>query len=594
MVQADLVFKAGKGRIFWLGAHKLLVGTELARLRALGYEVFNPPYLSHVSDQSVAATWDQSQPTTLPPEIFDKLSKYNFFYNSISPEIAEILNTYFDAVVVTIVARWMSEIVRVYDGTCIYRAYGQTHLLAEEFELCGVRPLIESRDNFHFCPHADETMEQEADWLRNRGTVIPYCLSEDIFQHRGIWDASTDRNDSILVTAPNILGNPFHRAHYDFLTEFFHQKHFKYCGVQLIDIDDDHVPGSLDRKTQLRMFADASGYLYTYRDPRVCYLPPVEMIVLGGPVAYLSGSLLARYIGKGAPGEAASVMGAHRIVDSFRAKDRVFIDEVRQSQKHVATLYDPAHVWPIFDREMDRMINTRPAVGGRPQPGADGRRRFIGAFIDTTGPQSPAHSPTMRAQQIADALSATVIETPVGDEDRRRLAAIAGTEGPGPALREAARLNGGDVDFLERMIGRRSGRNQTVEDLHRDFAPPGSLLRIGRWEMDEALKRYVRVTDRGESGFLLFGPFATLPEGDYRLEVSGRITPTHIPAGSADVSCDGVVKASVTLTSGTSQYERFTCDFHVGSSDGKYEFRIFTNGAASLRIERLAVIKLSD
>lgn len=590
MVQEVLVFKAGKGRIFWLGAHKLLVGTELARLRALGYEVFNPPYLSHVSDQSVAATWDQNQPTTLPPEIFDKLSKYNFFYNSISPEIAEILNTYFDAVVVTIVARWMAEIVRVYDGTCIYRAYGQTHLLAEEFELCGVRPLIESRDNFHFCPHADETMEQEADWLRSRGTVVPYCLSEDIFQHRGIWDASTDRNDSILVTAPNILGNPFHRAHYDFLKEFFHQKHFKYCGVQLIDIDDDHVPGSLDRKTQLRMFADASGYLYTYRDPRVCYLPPVEMIVLGGPVAYLSGSLLARCIGKDGPGEAPSVMDAQRIVNSFRAKDRVFIDEVRQSQTHVATLYDPAHVWPIFDREMDRMISPRPAVDGRPQPGADGRRRFIGAFVDTTGQQSPA----MRAQQIADALSSTVIEPPVGDEDRRRLAAIAGAEGPWPALREATRLNGGGVDFLERMIGRRSGRKQTVEDLHRDFAPPGSLLRIGRWEMDETLKRHVRVTEQGESGFLLFGPFATLPDGHYRLDVKGRVTPTHVPAGYADVSCDGVVQASVTLASSSSQYERFACDFHAGPSGGKYEFRIFTNGSAVLRIERLTVIKLSD
>ncbi|QCG92189.1 hypothetical protein [Azospirillum sp. TSH100] len=590
MVQGDRGVGAGKGRIFWFGAHKLLVGTELARLRALGYEVFNPPYLSHIPDQSVASTWDRNQPTTLPPEVFDKLSKYNFFYNSISPEIADILNSQFDAVVVTIVARWTAEILRVYDGPCIFRAYGQTHLLSDEFELCGVRPLIENRDNFHFCPHSDKTMEAEADWLRSRGTVIPYCLSEDIFQHRGIWAASTDRNDSILVTAPNILGNPFHRAHYDFLKEFFHQKHFKYCGVQLVDIDDDHVVGSLERRKQIGMFADASGYLYTYRDPRVCYLPPVEMIVLGGPVAYLSGSLLARHIGKGGPGEAASVMDAHRIVNAFRAKDHVFIDEVRQSQQHIATLYDPAHVWPIFDREMARMIGGRPASGTRPQPGADGRRRFVRAFIDPAG----QHSPAQRIRQIADALSATVIEAPVGDEVRNHLAAVAGTAGPWPALQEAVRLNGGAVDFLERAIGRRSGKQQTVDDLHRDFAPPGSILRLGRWEMDDVLKRQVRVTDQGEAGFLLFGPFATLPEGHYRLEVMGRISATHIPAGCADVSCDGTVLASVTLESTSPQYERFTCDFHVGRSDGKYEFRIFTNGSAALSIERLTVIKLSD
>lgn len=37
-----------KKRIFWLGMHKVLSQTELPHLRALGYEVFNPPYLSSV------------------------------------------------------------------------------------------------------------------------------------------------------------------------------------------------------------------------------------------------------------------------------------------------------------------------------------------------------------------------------------------------------------------------------------------------------------------------------------------------------------------------------------------------------------------
>src|ERR1043166_1809004 len=53
---------AGKpARIFWLGAHQLLVNTELARLRQLGYEVFNPPYLSHVLDQSALTSWNRGQ-----------------------------------------------------------------------------------------------------------------------------------------------------------------------------------------------------------------------------------------------------------------------------------------------------------------------------------------------------------------------------------------------------------------------------------------------------------------------------------------------------------------------------------------------------
>jgi len=46
-----------KKRIFWLGMHKLLVTTELNRLRMLGYEVFNPPYLSSIIDQSAVRDW---------------------------------------------------------------------------------------------------------------------------------------------------------------------------------------------------------------------------------------------------------------------------------------------------------------------------------------------------------------------------------------------------------------------------------------------------------------------------------------------------------------------------------------------------------
>src|SRR3954451_21877723 len=114
-------------RLFWLGMHKVLSRTELPRLRQLGYEVFNPPYLSTIYDQSANLEWDKDQPSTLPAEVFDRLSKYNFFYNHIEPEIAELLNTYFDAVVVTILPHWLAPILTTFRKTIIYRTYGQTY-----------------------------------------------------------------------------------------------------------------------------------------------------------------------------------------------------------------------------------------------------------------------------------------------------------------------------------------------------------------------------------------------------------------------------------------------------------------------------------
>src|SRR3990167_4897582 len=107
-------------RIFWLGMHKILVNTELPRLRQLGYEVFNPPYLSSVQDQSANLDWNASQPTTLPHDVFTKLSTYNFFYNPITSDIAELLNKYFDTIIVTISPAWLADVLKCYHGRVIY------------------------------------------------------------------------------------------------------------------------------------------------------------------------------------------------------------------------------------------------------------------------------------------------------------------------------------------------------------------------------------------------------------------------------------------------------------------------------------------
>lgn len=359
LVQAIVPMKEKqRKRIFWLGAHKLLIRTELVQLRAMGYEVFCPPYLSHVPDQSASTGWDPNQQTSLPDEIFRELSSFNFFYNTPTPKIAQILNQYFDAVIVTIVAKWAASILRCYSGPCIFRAYGQTHVLSDQLEQVGMRDLIVNHPAFYFCPHSAHVLEQEADWLTQKATIIPYSIDSDVFKRKDIWLRNTEKSGNIIITAPNIMGNIFHKAHYDFLKEFFYQKHFKYAGVQLQKIDDPQVVGSLPIQDLHNFFADSSGYLYTYRDPRVCYLPPIEMIIYGGPVSYFKDSLLSKYVGKNAPGEAKSIEEAHLITSRFRTHDVNFIDEVRDSQRHVADLYNPEIVQPIFEEKINQLLGS--------------------------------------------------------------------------------------------------------------------------------------------------------------------------------------------------------------------------------------------
>lgn len=346
-------------RVFFLGAHKVLLQTEVRRLRELGFEVFNPPYLSPVDDQSAQQAWDADQFSTLPREVFLELARYNFFYTPITPRIAEILNAYFDAVIVTIVARWAIEVVRVFHGTVVFRTYGQTSLLSSDLRALRGRSIIEEHPDFNFCPFASEVLDDESRWLADRARIIPYSPAPDIYAMTDLRDENCQHGDDILISAPNIAGNIFHTSHYLFLKEFFYHPHYVFLGVQGRPVDDPQVLGTLTREQQLQRMVRAAGYLYTYRNPRVCYLPPIEMMVLGGPVVYLEGSLLARYFPPNAPGCARNVHDAHVLCDRLRAGETGLIAEMRAAQSPVRDRYDPTLVWPLFDSAMKDMIRVR-------------------------------------------------------------------------------------------------------------------------------------------------------------------------------------------------------------------------------------------
>lgn len=548
----ELSKSAVKPRIFFLGAHKILVKTELLRLRALGYEVFNPPYLSNVLDQSVQYVWDSSQETTLPPEIFKKLSRYSFFYNPISEEIAEILNGYFDAVIVTLVAGWATEAARAFSGPIIFRSYGQTALLSDNFERIGGREIIAQRENFYFCPFAEEVIEGEASWLSDKAVVVPYCLSSDVFENKGEWLRSeTDRTKDIIVTAPNIAGNIFHTAHYQFINEYFPDPDLKLCGIQFVPVNDPRVIGVLERSDQLKLFSRASGYLYTYRDPRVCYLPPIEMAVLGGPVIYLKGSLLSRYVPDG-PGQAATIDDARAMCARLKVGDASFAAELRDAQEPLIRRYDPDHVWPVFDREMQRLLPSE-ALRAEASPASvqrakdDRLRQFVRQYlsdVQTTG----APSVSVEAQD---------------------------------AIRDMLELSAPVIS----------------RDMHgqKNYLTDGAIV-LGKWEVDTASHVRVVVAEIGHAGWVIHGPYLDLPAGRYKvtfdlqvvLPKSGNVSPSK-EVGIVDVVAKNISLGAISVSAERADANPLTVEFNLSDPVSDFEFRVSSTGACRLVVASIVL-----
>lgn len=346
-------------RIFWLGMHVVLTRTELPRLRELGYEVFNPPYLAPVYDQSANLDWDAEQPTSLPEEVFRTLSGTNFFYADFSPKIVEILNTYFDAIVVTITPVWLEPVLRHFRGPIIYRIYGQHGHLSSEIIDRKLWARLVSHPNFHIVPFCDQVVEDEAPWFRARCMPsVPYSLPYDTFEHRDTW-LSHGHSQAIMVSVPNIH-NPFFNRMYQHLNTDYPDPFIRIYGVQRADVGDPRVVGSLDRAMLIRHFQQSAGYFYPYRDRNVCYLPPIEMMTVGGPVLFAPDSLLHRFFGCDAPGLGRTPDEIRTKMEWLRQGDAPFVHEILASQTEVRKLYDPDHVNPRFDEVMQALLDDAP------------------------------------------------------------------------------------------------------------------------------------------------------------------------------------------------------------------------------------------
>ena len=345
-------------RIFWLGMHKILTQTEYIALQEMGYEVFRPPYLSSVVDQSAAEHWDAGN-TTLPADALAKLSSYNFFYHSISPELAGILNEFFGTILVTINPDWLKSVLEVYHGKIIYRCYGQLGPVSISLKHNGCHELIRERGDFHFLPHAPECLSDEEPWLQAMATVVPYWLTSDVLALKDTWAEAASRRATFGLTCPNIT-NPYYQAHFRYLKKYFEERCFRYYGVQLEVNSDPNVVGTLSREDQLASFLRDSGYLYTYRERNVCYLPPIEMMIMGAPVLFMADSLLSRYSDPGAPGFVENETVAARRAKMLMKGDRALAQEIIASQKTVRHRYTPEYGRLIFEDVFHRILDARP------------------------------------------------------------------------------------------------------------------------------------------------------------------------------------------------------------------------------------------
>jgi glycosyltransferase involved in cell wall biosynthesis len=359
----ELISQKNK-RIFCLSMHQKLVKIEIERLRILGYEVFEPPYLKKpIRYQTTVWDWKQqsSSGSTLPLEALTILAKTNFFTSFIPQLAAEILNQYFGTILVFSNQIWLKNILEVYRGKIIYRVHGQPYSLSQDLVNHSILDLIIERENFWFCPHHEKALLIEDLWLTRLNTrIIPCCLPNDIIRLQDTWEFKESYDTCIGLICPNILNNPFSYRYYGDIQRYFSGEQFKVFGTQVVTVPDPLVLGTLERKDFLAHFIKLHSFVYHYTESAFCHLAPIEFMTLGGPVLFQKGSLLSAYFeNMSAPGEAKDIkMLTMRAKQLLKKHACTLSNEIIDSQKKVRMLYHPNYVWPIFDKVIMEILGS--------------------------------------------------------------------------------------------------------------------------------------------------------------------------------------------------------------------------------------------
>src|SRR5262249_45345043 len=140
---------------------------------------------------------------------------------------------------------------------------------------------IQERDDFWLVPHAEEAVTLEHDWLKERMRVVPYTLPLDVYQYQDTWGKAGPITPTIAVSCPNIA-NQYYKHAYRRINRDFPQDFIRMYGVQPRKVADPRIVGTVPRSRIVQDYQTCSGYLYVYQEPTVCYLPPIEVMTIGG------------------------------------------------------------------------------------------------------------------------------------------------------------------------------------------------------------------------------------------------------------------------------------------------------------------------
>ena len=323
-----------RGRILWILNHKTLLPAEVPILESLGFEVFTPA--TTPSDPEFAsATGRHDKRSTISAESHSKLKSHGFYTDPWPSDLIEIINDKFDLIVTAVIDIPLVQALRHFKGPIVARVFGREAQLnyAALFQHYGCTDLIKEVSRRFMFGQAYPNLEIiEEDFLKERARTIGCGVPKYIWNKQNSWKR---KRDHLLFICPRIETNSYYREKYDTIKSIFGSTVHTIIGAQARPSDDPSVVGFISDDELFSLYASSAAFVYISSEERHLHYSPIEAIIIGMPVLYMRGSMMATLAGMELPGECRSLNDMREKADRLIRGDQGLQAEIIAAQSRI-------------------------------------------------------------------------------------------------------------------------------------------------------------------------------------------------------------------------------------------------------------------
>ena len=299
-------------KILWICNKEYIVNNEIDLLTRLGYE-FYIPNISPL-ELNVISNNQNVNSVVLPKEDLTLLDETDFYYNKISDDVMNVLNSTFDIVVFGLYIEPIISFVEKFRGIMIARPYGDinfnsyTDFLIRNAGMWLIEKIARIGNRFWITKgylHWDITYECET--LKKRTIALPFCLGEEM------QNKSDSCNGMTLFCCDNIKISESAEKDYQLFSKTFQNFPYIIAGIQPICVDDDKQVRNCTRRKEVLVEIGNCSAVFC-KDIHFGEIPEYyyEAIKSNIPIIFLKKSNIKKFFGDNFVGGCRNIEQAKR------------------------------------------------------------------------------------------------------------------------------------------------------------------------------------------------------------------------------------------------------------------------------------------